>query len=108
MGGGEVEDGFPDCVAGNSDRVDTAAPEGGYFWDQRNALFQLRALDGGPLSSRAGADHDEIVGLHAWLNNLSKRISDFGFRVICEGRRCSPRTADRPKSDIRNPTSLTL
>src|SRR5262249_42493614 len=37
--------------------------------------------------------------------NSLKRISDIGFRAICEHRKLSRLTTDPPKSDIRNPSS---
>ncbi len=61
----EMQHGLTHGLAGNGAGVDAASAERGDLFDQRDALPELRALDGGSLPGRPRADHDHVESWHA-------------------------------------------
>ncbi len=65
VGAGEVEDGFAEGFGGDGAGVDAGSAEDGVAFNDADGFFEFGGLDGGFLSSGAGADDSEIVVFHA-------------------------------------------
>ena len=81
---GEVQHGFAHGLARDGACVDADASDAIQFFDQRDFLSKLGALDGGSLPGRAGADDNQIVGLHP------RRLNCKGLRRIMTRWRRKP------------------
>ena len=64
----EGEDCFAKCFAGDGAGVDHCAADGGRTFDDANRLAEFGGSDRGTLSTSAGADHDEVEGVHVGDN----------------------------------------
>ncbi len=61
---GKVQDGLAHGLARDGSRVDADTADGVLLFDHSNAFPGFRALDGSELTSRPGADNDQIIALH--------------------------------------------
>lgn len=97
---GEIQDGFPECLAGDRTRPELHAAERLALFDHQHALAELGGSNRGTLSVRAAADHDEVVvrsrmayGTHARsrfdrhspqrIGHLARR-SDAALRILLD------------------------
>src|SRR5579875_914245 len=69
---GEVEDGFPHGLGGDSPGVDADAAHRAHAFDHRHLLPLLGCVDSATLSGRARSDDDEVVVWHARSSRVSK------------------------------------
>jgi hypothetical protein len=84
---GQLEDRLAQGFRGDRAEIDAAPAEHSFSLDDRDPLAELGSLDGGPLSSRAGADHQEIV-----IERVLGHASPFHLCPI--GRRRMSRTCN--------------